>query len=124
MTNLKRGAIATAMTLALASGLASCGANDDAKPAEAATSVADSPALSPSETDPKGKGTTGNGKSSAKSKSSASPSPKGPYKPATPKRPARNVPAPGPLPEVAKEGSKAGQIAFVGHTLRKHPRPE
>ncbi|WP_370991799.1 DUF6318 family protein [Arthrobacter sp. HMSC08H08] len=118
MTNLKRSSIATAMTLALASGLASCGANDDAKPAEAV------PSASSSDKEAKDENTSGSGKESAKPKPSASPSPKRPYKPATPKRPARNVPAPGPLPEVAKEGSKAGQIAFVGHTLRKHPRPE
>ena len=115
MTNLKRSAIATALTLTLVSGLAACGSSDDAKPAEAATSV--SPSASPSEKEAKNEDTSESktGKSSSKSKPSPSPSSKGPYKPATPKRPAQNVPVPGPLPEVAKEESKAGQVAFVEH---------
>ncbi|OFT22941.1 DUF6318 family protein [Arthrobacter sp. HMSC08H08] len=124
MTNLKRNAIATVLALSLASGLAACGTNDDAKPGEAATSVAESTSTSPGgneaeDKEARGKGTSGSGKGSGNSKPSASPSPKGPYKPATPKRPAQNVPVPGPLPEVAKEESKAGQIAFVEHWLKE-----
>ena len=113
MTNLKRNAIATVLALSLASGLAACGTNDDAKPAKAAPSV--SPSVSPSDKEAKDENASGSGKGSGNSKPFASPSPKGPYKPATPKRPAQNVPVPGPLPEVAKEESKAGQIAFVEH---------
>lgn len=119
MTNLKRSGIATVLTLTLVSGLAACGTNDGAKPAEAAPSA--SPSASPSDTEPKGKGASGNdtNESPANSKPSASPSPKGPYKPATPKRPAQNVPVPGPLPEVAKEESKAGQVAFIEHWFKE-----
>ncbi|MDZ3744657.1 DUF6318 family protein [Pseudoglutamicibacter cumminsii] len=50
---------------------------------------------------------------------SESASPSGPYEPATPKHPARNVPVPGPLPEVAKEKSKAGQVAFIEHWVKE-----
>ena len=119
MTNLKRSAIATVLTLALASGLAACGSTDNGKPAEAATSV--SPSVSPSEKEAKNEDTSESktGESSSKSKPSASPSSKGPYKPATPKRPAQNVPVPGPLPEVAKEESKAGQVAFIEHWFKE-----
>ena len=122
MTDLKRSAIAAALTFTLVSGLAACGTNDDAKPAEAATSV--SPSASPSDKEAKDKeskdnNASGSGKESASAEPSASPSPKGPYKPATPKRPAQNVPVPGPLPEVAKEESKAGQIAFVEHWVKE-----
>ena len=117
MTNLKRSAIATALTLALVSGLAACGSSDDAKPAEAAPSA--SPPASQSDKEAKGKAASGSGKEPAKPKPSASPSPKGPYKPATPKRPAQNVPVPGPLPEVAKEESKAGQVAFIEHWAKE-----
>ena len=119
MTDLKRSAIAAALTFTLVSGLAACGTKDDAKPAEAATSV--SPSARPSDTEPKGKGTSDSdtGKSPTKSKPSAGPSPKGPYKPATSKRPAQNVPVPGPLPEVAKEESKAGQVAFIEHWFKE-----
>ena len=118
MTNLKRSAIATVLTLALASGLAACGNNsEDAKPAEAAPSV--SPSVSPNNKEAKDNNASGSGKESAKPKPSASPSPKGPYKPATPKRPAQNVPVPGPLPEVAKEKSKAGQVAFIEHWTKE-----
>ena len=114
MTNLKRNAIATVLTLVLASGLTACSNNnEDAKPGEAAPSVSSS--VSPSDKEAKDENVSGSGKESASAKPSASPSPKGPYRPATPKRPAQNVPVPGPLPEVAKEESKAGQIAFVEH---------
>ncbi|KGF21610.1 DUF6318 family protein [Pseudoglutamicibacter albus] len=119
MTDLKRSAIAAALTFTLVSGLAACDTNDDAKPAEAATSV--SPSARPSDKEAKNKNTSESDtdKSPAKSKPSASPSPKGPYKPATPKRPAQNVPVPGPLPEVAKEESKAGQVAFIEHWFKE-----
>ena len=117
MTNLNRSAIAAVLTLALASGLAACGSNDDAKPAEA-TPPASAPG-SPSDKEAKDEDASGSGKESVKAESSASPSSKGPYKPATPKRPAQNVPAPGPLPEVAKEESKAGQVAFIEHWFKE-----
>ena len=118
MTNLKRSAIATVLTLALASGLTACGNNnEDAKPGEAAPSA--SPSVSPSDKEAKDENASGSGKESAKSKPSASPSPKGPYIPATSKYRAQNVPVPGPLPEVAKEEGKVGQIAFAEHWFKE-----
>ncbi|OFT23203.1 DUF6318 family protein [Arthrobacter sp. HMSC08H08] len=118
MTNLKRSAIATVLTLALASGLTACSNNnEDAKPGEAAPSA--SPSVNPNNKEAKDENASGSGKESAKSKPSASPSPKGPYKPATSKHRAQNVPPPGPLPKVAREDSKAGQIAFVEHWLKE-----
>ena len=119
MTDLKRSAIAAALTFTLVSGLAACGTKDDAKPAEAATAATESSSERQSDEEAKDENVSGSGKESASVKPSASPSPTGPYKPATPKRPAQNVPVPGPLPEVAKEESKAGQIAFVEHWVKE-----
>ena len=113
MPDLRRSTIATGLTLALAVGLAACGANNnDAAPADTAPSasqVADTsatPSATPSA-------------SASPTSPSESASPSGPYEPATSKHPARNVPDPGPLPKVAKEKSKAGQVAFIEHWFKE-----
>ena len=113
MPDLRRSTIATGLTLALAVGLAACGANNnDAAPADTAPSVSQvadtsaTPSATPSA-------------SASPTSPSESASPSGPYEPATSKHAARNVPEPGPLPEVAKEKSKAGQVAFVEHWVKE-----
>ena len=50
---------------------------------------------------------------------SESAAPSGPYAPATSKHPARDVPAPRPLPKVAKEKNKVGQLAFTEHWFKE-----
>lgn len=119
MINLKRGSIAAAAVLALSAGLAGCGANsEDAASAETTPSVshaADTAKATPStETEPSGKASP-----PSSTEPSETPSPSGPYEPATPKHPARNVPAPGPLPEIAKEKNKVGQLAFAEHWFKE-----
>lgn len=118
MPKRKRSITATGFTLALAVGLAACGANnDDAASADTAPPAAASPSVSQAAdtTDADAQASP----SQASTSPSTSPSPSGPYEPATSKHPARNVPEPGPLPEVAKEKSKAGQVAFVEHWLKE-----
>ncbi|MBM7796050.1 DUF6318 family protein [Pseudoglutamicibacter cumminsii] len=115
MPDLRRSTIAAGLTLALAVGLAACGAdNDDAPTADTAPPAS----ASPSVTQVADASATPSPVSSVAS-ASESASPSGPYEPATPKHPARNVPVPGPLPEVAKEKSKAGQVAFIEHWLKE-----
>ena len=115
MPDLRRSTIATGLTLALAVGLAACGANnDDAAPADTAPSAS----ASPSVTQVADSSATPSPASSAASPSESA-SPSGPYEPATSKHPARNVPDPGPLPKVAKENSKAGQVAFIEHWFKE-----
>ena len=115
MPKLERSITATGLTLALAVGLAACGANnDDAAPADTAPPAAASPSVSQAADT-----TDAEAKADAKASPSASPSLSGPYEPATSKHPARNVPDPGPLPKVARENSKAGRIAFVEHWLKE-----
>ncbi|MCT1685997.1 DUF6318 family protein [Pseudoglutamicibacter cumminsii] len=115
MPDLRRSTIATGLTLALAVGLAACGANnDDAAPADTAPSAS----ASPSVTQVADSSATPSPASSAASPSESA-SPSGPYEPATSKHPARNVPDPGPLPKVAKEKSKVGQIAFAEHWFKE-----
>lgn len=119
MINLKRGSIAAAAVLALSAGLAGCGANsEDAASAETTPSVshaADTAKATPStETEPSGKASP-----PSSTEPSETPSPSGPYEPATPKHPARNVPDPGPLPKVAKEKNKVGQLAFAEHWFKE-----
>lgn len=113
MPDLRRSTIATGLTLALAVGLAACGANnDDAAPADTAPSASASPSVTQvadSSATP----------SPTPSPASSAASPSGPYEPATSKHPARNVPDPGPLPKVAKENSKAGQVAFIEHWFKE-----
>ena len=118
MPKLKRSITATGLTLALAVGLAACGANnDDAAPADTAPSASASPSVSQAAdtTDADAQASP----SQTSTSPSTSPSPSGPYEPATSKHPARNVPDPGPLPKVAKEKSKAGQVAFIEHWLKE-----
>lgn len=119
MPKLERSITATGLTLILAAGLAACGAkSDDAATADTAPSASASPSVSQVADETKvSPSSEAEGSSSASP--STSPSPSGPYEPATPKHPARNVPVPGPLPEVAKEKSKAGRIAFVEHWLKE-----
>lgn len=94
MRNLKRTATAGGLIFSLAAGLAACSADiDDGAPAGTAPPASTSPSASPSQSSP--------------------------YEPATPQRPARNVPEPGPLPEVAKEKSKAGQVALIEHWFKE-----
>ena len=115
MPDLRRSTIATGLTLALAVGLAACGANnDDAAPADTAPSAS----ASPSVTQVADTSAPPSPASSAASPSESA-SPSGPYEPATSKHPARNVPDPGPLPKVAKEKSKAGQVAFIEHWFKE-----
>ena len=115
MPDLRRSTIATGLTLALAVGLAACGANND----DAATADTAPPAsTSPSVTQVTDTSAPPSPASSAASPSESA-SPSGPYEPATSKHPARNVPDPGPLPKVAKEKSKAGQIAFIEHWVKE-----
>ena len=116
MRNPKRTTTtATFLTLALATGLAACGTNnDDAAPADTAPSAS----ASPSVTQVADSSATPSPASSAASPSESA-SPSGPYEPATSKHPARNVPDPGPLPKVAKENSKAGQVAFIEHWFKE-----
>ncbi len=118
MPKLKRSITATGLTLALAVGLAACGANnDDAAPADTAPSASASPSVSQAAdtTDADAQASP----SQTSTSPSTSPSPSGPYEPATSKHPAQNVPEPGPLPEVAKEKSKAGQVAFIEHWFKE-----
>lgn len=118
MPKLKRSITATGLTLALAVGLAACGANnDDAAPADTAPSASASPSVSQAAdtTDADAQASP----SQTSTSPSTSPSPSGPYEPATSKHPARNVPDPGPLPKVAKEKSKAGQVAFIVHWFKE-----
>ena len=115
MPDLRRSTIATGLTLALAVGLAACGANnDDAAPADTAPSASASPSVTQVADTP---APPSPASSAASPSESASPS--GPYEPATSKHPARNVPDPGPLPKVAKEKSKAGQVAFIEHWFKE-----
>ena len=115
MPDLRRSTIATGLTLALAVGLAACGANND----DAATADTAPPAsASPSVTQVADSSATPSPASSAASPSESA-SPSGPYEPATSKHPARNVPDPGPLPKVARENSKAGQVAFIEHWFKE-----
>ena len=115
MPDLRRSTIAAGLTLALAVGLAACGANnDDAAPADTAPSAS----ASPSVTQVADTSAPPSPASSAASPSEPA-SPSGPYEPATSKHPARNVPDPGPLPKVAKENSKAGQVAFIEHWFKE-----
>lgn len=118
MPKLKRSITATGLTLILVAGLAACGANnDDAASADTAPPAAASPSVSQAAdtTDADAQASP----SQASTSPSTSPSASGPYEPATSKHPARNVPEPGPLPEVAKEKSKAGQVAFVEHWVKE-----
>ena len=119
MIDLKRRSIAAVAVFALSAGLAGCGANsEDAASAETTPSVsqeADAAKATPSTAAQ----ASGKASPSNSTQPTATPSPSGPYEPATPKHPARNVPDPGPLPEVAKENSKAGRIAFVEHWLKE-----
>ncbi len=117
MINLKRGSIAAAAVLALSAGLAGCGANsEDAASAETTPSVSQAADTA----DAKGKAdASAPASSGAETSSRPSPSPAGPYEPATSKHPARNVPDPGPLPKVATEKSKAGQVAFIEHWFKE-----
>ena len=115
MPDLRRSTIATGLTLALAVGLAACGANnDDAAPADTAPSAS----ASPSVTQVADSSATPSPASSAASPSESA-SPSGPYEPATSKHPARNVPDPGPLPKVAREKNKVGQLAFAEHWFKE-----
>ena len=116
MRNPKRTTTtATFLTLALATGLAACGTNnDDAAPADTAPPAS----ASPSVTQVADSSATPSAASSAASPSESA-APSGPYEPATSKHPARNVPDPGPLPKVAKEKSKAGQVAFIEHWVKE-----
>lgn len=117
MPDLRRSTIAAGLTLILVAGLAACGANnDDAAPADNAPSASASPSVSQVADS---SATPSPASSAASPSPSTSPSPSGPYEPATPKHPARNVPVPGPLPEVAKEKSKAGQVAFIEHWVKE-----
>ncbi|MCT1686811.1 DUF6318 family protein [Pseudoglutamicibacter cumminsii] len=119
MINLKRSSIVAAAVFALSAGLAGCGASgEDLASAEETPSVsqaADTAKATPTaEAEASSKASP-----SPSTEPTATPSPSGPYEPATSKHPARNVPAPGPLPKVAKEKSKAGRIAFVEHWLKE-----
>ena len=115
MPDLRRSTIAAGLTLALAVGLAACGAdNDDAPTADTAPPASASPSVSQVVD---ASATPSPASSAASPSESASPS--GPYEPATSKHPARNVPDPGPLPKVAKEKSKAGQVAFIEHWFKE-----
>ena len=119
MPDLRRSTIAAGLTLSLAVGLAACGANnDDAATADTAPPASASPSVTQVADETKASPSSEAGASGTAS-ASASPSPSGPYEPATPKHPARNVPVPGPLPEVAKEKSKAGQVAFIEHWVKE-----
>ncbi len=115
MPDLRRSTIAAGLTLALAVGLAACGADNDNAPT---ADTAPPASASPSVTQVADASATPSPVSSVAS-ASESASPSGPYEPATPKHPARNVPVPGPLPEVAKEKSKAGQVAFIEHWVKE-----
>lgn len=119
MPKLERSITATGLTLILVAGLAACGANnDDAATADTAPLASASPSVSQVADETKvSPSSEAEGSSSASP--STSPSPSGAYEPATSKHPARNVPVPGPLPKVAKEKSKAGQVAFVEHWLKE-----
>lgn len=114
MRNRKRtttATTATILTLALTAGLAACGVDNDAKPAAATGSAL------PSES-PNGKETKDAKDPKEKSPETSS-SPAKLHELATSKRPARNIPVPGPLPKVAKQTNKVGQAAFVDHWLKE-----
>lgn len=119
MINVKRSSIVAAAVFALSAGMAGCGASgEDTASAEETPSVsqaADTAKATPTaEAEASSKASP-----SPSTEPTTSPSPSGPYEPATSKHPARNVPEPGPLPKVAKEKSKAGQVAFVEHWLKE-----
>lgn len=118
MPKLKPSVIATGLALALVTGVAACGANskDTASAADATPSVPQ--ATEAAKAKPSDSASVISSPSSSPEPSEA-PSPSGPYEPATSKHPARNVPDPGPLPKVAKEKSKAGQIAFIEHWVKE-----
>ena len=114
MRNLKRTVITTATiaTLTLTVGLAACTTNKhDAKPAAAAASAL--PSESPNAKESKGP------KDPKEKTLESSSSPAKLHELATSKRPARNVPVPGPLPKVAKQKNKVGRAAFVDHWLKE-----
>ena len=115
MPDLRRSTIAAGLTLSLAVGLAACGANNDDAPT---ADTAPPASASPSVTQVADASATPSPASSVASPSESA-SPSGPYEPATSKHPARNVPDPGPLPKVAKEKNKVGQIAFAEHWFKE-----
>lgn len=115
MRNLKRATtatIATGLALTLTVGLTACTTKKhDAKPAAAAASALPSESLN---------GKESKGPKDTKEKTTeTSSSPAKLHELATSKRPARNVPVPGPLPKVAKQTNKVGQAAFVDHWLKE-----
>lgn len=119
MIDLKRSSIAAAAVFALSAGLAGCGASgEETASADETPSVAQA-ADTAKATPSTAAQASGMASPSSSTQPTATPSPSGPYEPATPKHPARNVPDPGPLPKVAREKNKVGQLAFAEHWFKE-----